>query len=81
MNFIHNIDTFFHFDGHEGYLFAEVSYFIYAVIGGGIHFHDIKGAVEGKAGSTFTARVAVYGIFTVYCLGKNLCAGSFTCTS
>ena len=83
MRLVNNVNTLFKHSGSVHYTVTEVTNVVNTCVGGCVHFYYVCGStgINGQAVFTFVTWVAVNGIKTVYNLGKNLCAGSFTCTS
>ena len=56
------------------YLFPYFPDVIHAVVGGGVNFQNVQGTliVNGLAGRTLVARIAVHRMLAVHRLGKKL---------
>ena len=75
--------TLFALGRRIGDILADITDVVNTVVGGGVHFDDIGDGTgqDSAAGITDTARIAVIGIFTVECSGKQLGTGGFTGTA
>ena len=77
MDLVHDIDTFAYGSGREDGVFPQVTDVIHAVVGSGVHLHDIHDGffLDGPAGRTHPAGISVYRVLAVDGLGKDLGTG------
>ena len=83
MHLVDDIDLVFTLGGRVGYLVADLSDVVHAVVGGCVHLHHVQNAavVDASADLALTAGVTVLGMQAVDCLGKYFCDGCLTGSS
>ena len=83
MYLVDDVHALFHECGGVCDLIADIADVVNTRIRCRVHLHNVRSGaiVNGQAFEALAARVAVYRLVAVDSLGKDLGAGSFTCTS